>query len=279
MPIQFTILTENCVAGSGLLGEHGLSVLIEIGNDAFLFDTGAGRALPHNLKSLHKNLTGIKKLFLSHGHYDHTGGLEWVLQHIGGVDVVAHPDLFCRHMVFDPRQSNPQPRYVGCPFAQEKLVQDGAIFQFVNQTREIAEGVWFVTEVERDDKWIPKDTRLMLDIQGQLVLDPIRDDSSLLITHKGASVLLLGCAHSGLLNILDHIEQKLDVRQLKAIIGGTHLMYTQSEGLQEVIDRIESFGTDIVATAHCTGFQAAVALAQHFKDRYVRAGAGCEIVI
>lgn len=277
MTIKITILTENCVAGSGLLGEHGLSVLIETGDDVFLFDTGAGMALPHNLKSLNKSLAGIEKLFLSHGHYDHTGGLEWVLQHTGKVEVVAHPDLFCRHMVFDPQKPEKPPRYVGCPFSQEKLKQYGATFQFVDRTREFARGVRFLTGIERNQKWIPKDTRLMLELDGRLVPDPISDDGSLLMMHQGAAVLILGCAHSGLLNILNHIEGELGITKLSAVIGGTHLMYTRGELMREVIERIESFDVDIVAASHCTGFQAAVTLAQHFKDRYIRAGAGCEI--
>ena len=97
--------------------------------------------------------------------------------------------------------------------------------------------------------------------------------------YKEAPVLVLGCAHAGLLNILNHIESELGINKLSAIIGGTHLMYTQSDFMPEIIDKIESFDVDIVATSHCTGFEPAATLAHHFKERYIRAGAGCEISI
>ena len=83
MKTTITILSDNCVEKTGLIGEHGFSALIEKGEEKFLFDTSAGTSLPHNTKILEKDLRRLDKIIISHGHYDHTGGLKWAIQRSG----------------------------------------------------------------------------------------------------------------------------------------------------------------------------------------------------
>ena len=104
--------------------------------------------------------------------------------------------------------------------------------------------------------------------------DPISDDASLLIETATDPVLLLGCAHAGVLNILDHLQDTLKIRKLRAILGGTHLMFFSPERIAAVIQRFEDFDVELVGVSHCTGMKAAVALGAHFKDRFAAAAAG-----
>ena len=83
MKTVITILVDNCVSRAGLIGEHGFSALVEKGEEKFLFDTGPGTSLPHNTKKLEKDLRHLDKIIISHGHYDHTGGLKWAIQRSG----------------------------------------------------------------------------------------------------------------------------------------------------------------------------------------------------
>jgi len=271
METCITVVCDNSISGSGFVGEHGFSCLIERGTQKVLFDTGPGRSLPINLEMLSEDLSGLEKVFISHGHYDHTGGLPWVVRKLGRIEVDAHPELFSRHMVVYP---GTPPRYIGCPASQEELERSGAVFRWVDHTVEAAPGTWFITGIERDPKLTPHDTRLVLPDGNEWVTDPIEDDASLLVETDGPPVLILGCAHAGVLNILTHVRNKMGITRLRAILGGTHLMFYGPKDLPVVMDRFEEFSIDLVGVSHCTGFDAAVALANRFGDRFAAASAG-----
>lgn len=274
METRITIVCDNNISRSGFVGEHGFSCLVERGGEKYLFDTGPGRSLPINLKTLNRDLKGLNRVFLSHGHYDHTGGLLWVTQQMPRIDVVAHSAVFSRHMVMDPSAPNPLPRYIGCPFSREELEKGGAAFQFVDHTEETVPGVWFIAGIERDPNLTPHDPRLVRPDAEGLGLDPILDDASLLVETDGPPVLILGCAHAGVLNILNHVREQMGVDRLRAILGGTHLMFYGPKDLPVVMDQFERFSIERVGVSHCTGFQAAVALSNRFGDRFAAASAG-----
>jgi len=274
MDIDITILCDNSISKSGFVGEHGFSLLIERDNKKYLFDTGPGMSLPLNLKVLNKNFKSLDKIFMSHGHYDHTGGLKWVIQQVGKVEVVAHPDIFSRHMVLHSQDMGEPPRYIGCQFSQQELEQLGATFTFIDTTREVSPGLWFVTGINPDPEKLPNDARLLIPQGEQFVSDPLRDDASILLATDGAPVLVLGCAHAGIFNILDHIREDMGITKLRAILGGTHLMFFDPKDVRRAIDKFEEFSVDLVGVSHCTGFQAAVELSNHFGDRFRLASAG-----
>ncbi|MBW1798354.1 MAG: MBL fold metallo-hydrolase, partial [Deltaproteobacteria bacterium] len=176
MDIDITILCDNSISKSGFVGEHGFSLLIERDNKKYLFDTGPGMSLPLNLKVLNKNFKSLDKIFMSHGHYDHTGGLKWAIQQVGKVEVVAHPDIFSKHMVLHSQDTGEPPRYIGCQFSQQELEQLGATFTFIDTTREVSPGLWFVTGINPDPEKLPNDARLLIPQGEQFVSDPLRDD-------------------------------------------------------------------------------------------------------
>ena len=268
-----TILCDNCISASGFLGEHGFSALIDRGRERYLLDTGAGRTLATNLKTLGEDLTGLNRIFISHGHYDHTGGLKWVLEQTGGMEIVAHPDIFTRHMA-NRGTVDPDLRFVGCPFTRSELEDTGARFRFVDGTAEVSPGVWFISNIPRNPEFAPRDGRLVLRREGETVIDPISDDAGLIIETDADPVLLLGCAHAGVLNIFEFVRRDMGIKRLKAVLGGTHLMFYGTENLSRVIEELERFSVGIIAVSHCTGFEASAKLAMHFKARFAQAGAG-----
>ncbi|MBI5593154.1 MAG: MBL fold metallo-hydrolase [Deltaproteobacteria bacterium] len=274
MKTDITILCDNYVGRPGFIGEHGFSALIESGDNRYLFDAGSGVGLSFNLKLLEKDLKGVSRIFLSHGHYDHTGGLKWALQEMGSVNVVAHPAVFSRHFVKNPLLFANEPRYIGSPASREELSALGAEFTWVDQTRQVEDGLWFVTGVPCKAGQSFQDPQLLLQDGEGFSPDPISDDASLLIETATDPVLLLGCAHAGVLNILDHLQDSLKIRKLRAILGGTHLMFFSPDRIAAVIRRFEDFGVEQVGVCHCTGMNAAVALGAHFKNRFATAATG-----
>jgi 7,8-dihydropterin-6-yl-methyl-4-(beta-D-ribofuranosyl)aminobenzene 5'-phosphate synthase len=269
-----TIMCDNSISRPGLVGEHGFSVLIERDGVTSLFDTGPGISLPINFEFLGKDPAEVRRIILSHGHYDHTGGLKWLVTHSRGVEVLAHPAMFSRHMVKESQQPGSIPRYIGCPWEQGELEGWGATFTFIDKTTSTAEGVTFLTGYASDPKKVAYDHRLVLPDGEGLVPDPMADDASLLLETGMGRVLLLGCAHAGVLNILDYIRDVMGIARLTAVLGGTHLMFYGGEALSQLMDTLEEFSVQTVGVSHCTGMQAAFALASRFKDRFAFASAG-----
>ena len=264
------ILCDNNIEGVDFLGEHGFAAHVIHPTGKLLFDTGQGHTLAHNQKTSGVCLTNIGAVVLSHGHYDHTGGLAWVLEQTGPIAVHAHPAMFSRHLA----RAAGATRFVGCPLKREELEAAGARFSFHTETNEIASGVWFITGYDRRADQTPEDSKLLLDDADGPVPDPMADDASLLLQTASGPVLLLGCAHGGVLNILDHVRAHLGIQRLHAVLGGTHLMFFAPAQVGMVIEAFEALDVGLVGVSHCTGDKAAIQLAQHFGGRYRRAAAG-----
>jgi 7,8-dihydropterin-6-yl-methyl-4-(beta-D-ribofuranosyl)aminobenzene 5'-phosphate synthase len=273
MKAKITILTDNYVGKAGLMGEHGFSALIEAANGRWLFDTGTGLSLPHNVEKLGIDLTGLDGIILSHGHYDHTGGLRWALTQTGPTEVVANSQVFMPHLACDPNNPTVPPRRIGCPFSQEQLENLGARFHFLDYSGQISDNLWFITGYPRIEEMVPNDPRLVLQKDDRLIADDLPDDGCLLIMADPA-ILILGCTHSGLENTLLHLKNDLGISRLKAVIGGTHLMVSTQAETQRAMDMLEAFSVDVVGTSHCTGFNASLRIATRFKERFVPAAVG-----
>ncbi|MDJ0809794.1 MAG: MBL fold metallo-hydrolase [Desulfobacterales bacterium] len=268
------ILCDNNIAGADYQGEHGFAALLTHQAQSYLFDTGQGHALAHNVAQSGVRLEDLKAVLLSHGHYDHTGGLAWVLGRTGAIEVHAHPEVFSPHLALTADAPDKPPRYVGCSRSREDLEAAGACFVFHDNTVEIAPGLWFISGYARRPAQTPYDGKLVLDGADGPVPDPMNDDASLLLETPSGHVLLLGCAHGGVLNILDHIRERLGINRLQAVLGGTHMMFFPPDDVRTVIDALEGFDVALVGVSHCTGREAAIQLAQHFGGRFHRAAAG-----
>jgi 7,8-dihydropterin-6-yl-methyl-4-(beta-D-ribofuranosyl)aminobenzene 5'-phosphate synthase len=269
------ILCDNSIARTDFLGEHGFAALIERPEGRFLFDTGQGFTLPHNAQQAGLTLQGLSAAILSHGHYDHTGGLGWVLTQTGPLRVVAHPALFDAHLALNPDDPGGATRVVGCPLSRAELEERGARFEWHATSAELAPGLWFLAGYPRQPSQTPQDPKLVLGApSGNHLPDPIAEDAGLLLHTASGPVLVLGCAHGGLLNILDHLTADLGLDRLHAVLGGTHLMFYGTDQIRRVIARLEDMAVARVAVSHCTGSAAAMALARHFRDRFSFAAAG-----
>jgi 7,8-dihydropterin-6-yl-methyl-4-(beta-D-ribofuranosyl)aminobenzene 5'-phosphate synthase len=182
------ILCDNNIGRMDFLGEHGFSALIEHRDLHYLLDTGQGLTLPHNVKNGGVELQNIEAIFLSHGHFDHTGGLSWVLEQTGRKRVIAHPGVFEEHMTRVDLNLSTAPRYIGPPKSQPAYETEGAVFDFKQKTTEIAPGFHFITGYERNPKLTPGDQKLVIPQGNDYIADPINEDANLLLeTGQGRS--------------------------------------------------------------------------------------------
>lgn len=268
-------LVDNRVSRPGLLAEHGLAMLIDTGHERILFDTGQGMALPHNCQRLGIDLRGIAKIVLSHGHYDHTGGLHAVLDATDGVDVYAHPDVFqSKHRRKEGRQ-----RYIGIPFRREALEGWGARLHLHHEPTEIASGIWLTGEVPRATCFEAMDESFCLVTKDGWRQDELPDDLSLCIDSGEGITVLLGCAHAGVVNVLHHIQRLLPSKRVIRILGGTHLVHADETRLRATVSALKQLDIAEVGASHCTGSPASSHLAQALGERWKHNDTGAEFQV
>jgi len=272
MSVRITILCDNTVGPiSGTLGEHGFAALVESGSgEPVLFDTGQGYTLLHNARRMGKDLSRVGRVMISHGHFDHSGGLLSLLQECGEKEIYAHPGIFAqRHRVKDTGECYP----IGIPVDRAALEGVGATFNLGSTFREILPGLSLTGEVPRVTPFETGDQGLYCDCSGQ-ELDSTPDDQSLVIETAKGLVILLGCCHAGLVNTIEHIAYLTGRRDIHAVIGGSHLGFCGREQFDCTVAALRSMGIRKLALSHCTGFAASARLSREMPREFQAAMVG-----
>jgi len=237
--------------------EHGVAFLIETETKRVLFDTGqSGSVLLHNLALLNVETGSIKAVAISHGHYDHTGGLGKLVEHLhAGTPLYANPDLFRERF----KETDGKLKGVGIALSRQALTKSVSL-RLRAEPQEIVPGVWTTGEIaDRPEAEGRSDTHRMR--QGDaVVIDEYRDDMALVLEADGRSMLLCGCCHAGLLNTLAHAERFLG-RPMQVVAGGLHLLSASEEELSHICAALKAEPSlQRVYPNHCTGKEAIVAL-------------------
>lgn len=273
---KITILCENCVFGNiGAIAEHGWAVFIETDQGNFLFDTGQGKSIVNNAQYFNKDLSTIKGIIISHHHIDHTGGLLGVLEQIDKVKVYSHPSLFKNSYVIDEGKQ----RNIGIPFRREILESRGAQFKFNTNFREIVLGLMLSGEIPRLTEFEKGSKRFLLKTKEGYAQDLIFDDQTLIVNTEKGLIIILGCSHSGMINIINHIIDKTGQNHIRTIIGGTHLGPASEETKEKTVQALKKFDIEKIGVSHCTGLETSMRLFQEFRDRFFFCNVGSIIDI
>ena len=279
MNVKVTVALDNCVPINSrlpFLGEHGLSMLVESNDARFLIDTGESSAALHNLRLLGISPASLDFITISHGHHDHTGGLFHILSEAGRkMPVYLHP------AAFKPRYAAGQGerRFAGMPHRRELLTALGADWRFVEAPVQLLPGMWLSGEVPRATAYETGDQRLIAagESAGCDCQDALEDDMAIFCKSEKGLVVISGCTHSGLVNMVHHGLSVSGCERLHGWIGGTHLGPVGGAQQASTLEQLKAFAPDFVAANHCTGFAMMARLYQVFGERFIPAFVGTVI--
>ncbi len=258
--MRLTVLVDDSKnqTRSELIAKHGLSFFIELKVDGrttnLLMDTGpSADIIIQNAQKLGIDLKKVDLILISHGHYDHTGGLLGVLKYIGrALPVILHPEAL------KPKFSVKKKRLkkTGIPFRISELQESKGVLNLSRGPSSISPGVWVSGEIKRVSPYDGvKGFKVKED--GKIVEDLMLDDQALFVkvVNKGL-VILSGCAHAGLINTIKQAQRLSGLRNIWGVVGGFHLAGASAKKINSTIEELRKAGVKLVMPCHCTGKKA-----------------------
>ncbi len=266
-PVTITILVDN-YAGDGLSAEHGLSLWIDAGSRRILLDTGQGGALAPNAEKLGIDLSTADSLVLSHGHYDHTGGVSWAIRNAPEMEVFCHPAAVLPRYGMREGESKPLGMTGESLWALESL--SSRRNHWVQGVKVLFPGIGLTGYIPRQTDYENTGGAFFLDPELRRP-DPIDDDMALWIRTPEGVIVCVGCCHSGLINTLNQALFQSGASRLRAIIGGFHLLNADDSRIENTVKALRYLSPELIVPCHCTGSKAVDALADAFGSG-VRSG-------
>lgn len=269
------MLLENTAVSEDFCSEHGLSIYIESNNSKIIFDVGASDLFLKNAKNMNVDISNIDYAIISHGHYDHGGGLEDFLDKNKKAKVFLKDNAFEKHYAL---RSNNRIEFIGI----EECIKNSNQVILTKDLFKISDDIEIFSNVSQKELTPSSNSNLFMEKDGEIVKDTFTHEQNLIIKENGKSLLITGCAHNGIVNIVKHFY-KIKGYMPDYVIGGFHLSSRSNEGESpKVIDEI---GKELIYTnakyytCHCTGVNAYNKLKEIMGEKIEYLSAGSEIVL
>lgn len=261
--VTVTILSSNLADGA-TVGEWGFSALVEVDGRCLLFDAGRyPDTVLRNAAALEVDLSCVTDVVLSHFHFDHTTGLVPLLEDLRETNPDAMRRIHVAQGMFLPRRipaRSGENEWNPMIAMREDLETAGVEFIEYSEAKEIMPAVWVTGPVERrhPEKNYPTDVRVHMD--GEWVEDYVPDSQGLTIVTDDGPIVLLGCGHSGAVNLLEQVQRSIQQQPIQALMGGMHLFGADDATLVWTADRLNEIGLRHLMAGHCTGIEPLIRL-------------------
>ncbi|MEM4519219.1 MAG: MBL fold metallo-hydrolase [Sulfolobales archaeon] len=284
--VDVCVLNDDYSGFTKLLSSHGLSIYLkiysDIGIENLLLDVGPSNyILKYNSESLNMDLSNIKSVILSHRHYDHTGGLKYLMKTFNRFDkkltIIAHPWIFRPSIILTESK---QEFDKGMPYTREDFMRFKTNLILTKSPIQIAASTYYLGEIGNyyDLSRYKKDFHTILD-DGELIPDDLPDDTGIAIKVEGLGLVVVsGCSHSGVVNVVKHASETLK-ENVYAVVGGFHMLKYDSNDIVEAMNTLRELGVEQIYTGHCTGFRAEKMFSDEFNDNYYKIHSGFKFSI
>lgn len=274
--MSLTVVAEDSVLyESPYWGQHGVSFLVEAYHHNIrkntLVDVGQNHeALLHNMKEMNISPEIIDSIVLTHCHYDHTLGVVEMLRAIGKEDlpVIAHPSIFRLNFI-----DNPYLRHVGVMQvdSRNQIEANGGTLYLTDDPFQLIPGLITTGEVKRQTDFEEVGIALKtINEEGKIIVDSMDDDISLVANFKDKGIVIItGCSHAGIVNIVKQAVEISEKEKIESIIGGFHLVEAPLDRIKKTVEALSEFDINTIFAGHCTGFRAQAELYHIFKDKFL----------
>ena len=290
--VRIRVLIDNAKGATGLQSQWGLSFWIETPAARVLLDCGGSGAFLQNARRLREPIETADAFVLSHGHFDHGGGVHELVDAAPSACLVLHPGALVPRLSL---HKNGKADPIGLPdrsLAALRAVPERSIWALV--PLEVAPGVWASGPVPRREPLEEAERTFFLDT-ACTIRDQVVDDQAVWIETPAGLIVLCGCAHSGVMNTLRHIRETVASRGaadaadlgvplaadgqpvVRAVLGGMHLLRARKERLQATADYLEALDLELCAPCHCTGKRAMTLLGERLPKAFAEIVTGREL--
>lgn len=234
--MKIVILYDNTSLIQGLRFGWGFSCLVD---QRILFDTGEnGESLLQNMHTMHVDISKIEAVVISHDHWDHTGGLLELLKQKKGLKVYACPGF-------------------GPEFKEMVLTLEGKYIE--NST------------FQEIDRWISVTGEIPAQYKGSSM-----PEQALMVKTESGLIVLTGCAHPGIVPIIEKVKSLFPKEPIVLVLGGFHLMDQDSSHIETIVASMKTLGVQNIAPTHCTGHRVKLILQAHYGKHFISVGSGFE---
>lgn len=270
--MKICVLSENLTYQRGLVCEHGLSVLIEEDGKRWLFDTGQTGIFVKNACAMGISLEPLDGIILSHGHYDHCGGIETLMKQLK--DPVP---VYVRRRAFEAKfadKKGPEKEDIGIPWKEESC---GSLVPVEEKKKKLSQGIWLIGDVPYTPGLEGPSPGMFVLSSGQFEEDRMSDEQMLVFeTPKGLSVFA-GCSHPGIINCLHYVREQFPGKKIFSLLAGMHLMHADQKKISWTLAQIKEYGVEVLMPVHCTGMNAIVQIQQQYPGQFRKVHCGSVI--
>lgn len=268
MELKITTLIENqCDDNGKLLFEHGLSLYIETDGKKILFDTGQSGDFLKNAKVMGKDLNTLDYCILSHGHYDHTGGLECFVS-----EAIKLPKFIVGEEFFNPKYKTigiKEYKFNGNSFSESFLENHMTdIIRVKEDMVSLTEHIFVFHHFRKHNDFEQRNPKFFIRTGEEYIPDDFTDEVVLGIHTKKGLVVVVGCSHVGIVNILKTIAERTKMH-IYAVVGGTHLVEADEVRIRKTIEIFQEMKIQKVAVSHCTGEKGIHKIQERMKEQFI----------